>query len=409
MKEKLGRIKWKFVITIVVSLSSVFVAIKANNIYKMQAEIARNSALPMIEIDERIEENRGGTWEESSIIEISNSSGKMNNYHATVITFLDCGYFENEIAEYEEVEIPIENYYLLGIKEGGATGIIERKDSIGNYTKIEKLKEEITQFNQENENGKKIDPIVKSYMKISYLDLLNEQQELYYLLDSIDVKMIDSKLGQAKFDKYRLLTEKNFSINTNSFDELSVNDVLDNIEKILSLGDIDSIEQKISVTGEIKMSILNEPIINTIIGAFIGIIASMLGGWVVFQKQKMEQEGFAAIILKNELKYVENYLIHERSSVNLRYSRDWKQVVAKCSFLKDEEVTWIYMIYDKIYNYNYRYKLIERIGSVRKEDIDSYKKLQFDMFDTTNGYPDFKKHSEKYNEILENLHKHIKK
>lgn len=409
MKEKLGRVKWEVVITIVVSLSSVFVAIKANNIYKMQAEIAKNSALPMIEIDERIEESRGGSWEESSIIEISNLSGKMNNYHATVITFLDCGYFENETAEYEEVEIPIENYYLLGIKEGIATGIIERKDSIGNYTKIEKLKEKIIQFNKENENGKKIDPIVKSYLKISYLDLLNEQQELYYLLDLIDVKMIDSELGQAKFDKYRLLTEKTININTNSFDEVSVNDVLDNIEKILSLGDIDSIEQNISVMGEIKMGILNEPIINTVIGAFIGIIASMLGGWVVFQQQKKEQEGFAAIILKNELKYVENYLIHERSSVNLRYSHDWKQVVAKCSFLKDEEVEWIYMIYDKIYNFNYRYKLKERTGSVRKEDIDSYKKLQCDMFDTTNGYPDFKKYSEKYNELLENLHKHIKK
>lgn len=407
MKEKLGRIKWEVIITIVVSLSSVFVAIKANNIYKLQAEIARNSALPMIEIDERIEESRGGGWEKSSIIEISNSSGKMNNYHATVITFLDCGYFENEIAEYEEVEIPIENYYLLGIKEGVATGIIERKDSIGNYTKIEKLKEEIKQFNKENENGRKIDPIVESYLKISYLDLLNEQQELYYLLDMIDVKMIDSELGQAKFDKYQLLTEKNFSINTNNFDEVSVNEVLDNIEKILSLGDIDSIEQNRSVTGEIKMSILNEPIINTVVGAFIGIIASMFGGWVVFQQQKKEQERFAAIILQNELKYVENYLAYERSSVNLRYSHDWKQVVAKCSFLKDEEVAWIYMIYDKIYNFNYRYKLKERTGNVKKEDIDSYKKLQCDMFDTTNGYTDFKKYSEKYNELLESIHKHI--
>ncbi len=30
------------------------------------------------------------------------------------------------------------------------------------------------------------------------------------------------------------------------------------------------------------------------------------------------------------------------------------------------------------------------------------------MFDTTKGYPDFKKHSEKYNELLEDLHKYIK-
>ena len=55
MKEKLGKIKWEVAITIIVSLSSVFVAIKANNIYKMQAEIAKNSALPMIEVDEKVE------------------------------------------------------------------------------------------------------------------------------------------------------------------------------------------------------------------------------------------------------------------------------------------------------------------------------------------------------------------
>lgn len=408
MKEKFGRIKWEVVITIVVSLSSVFVAIKANDIYKMQAEIARNSALPMIEIDERVEKSSGGSWEESSIIEISNLSGKMNNYHAEVITFLVCGYFDSEMAEYENVEIPIESYYLLGIKEGVTTDIIERKDSIGNYSKIEKLKKEIIQFNSDNENGQSIDPIIRSYLKISYLDLLNEDQELYYLLDMIDVKMIDSQVGQAKFDKYKMLTEKNFSINTNRFDEVSVNDVLDNIEKILGLGDIDLVERNGNLMGEMKMNILNEPIINTIIGAFIGIIASMLGGWIVFRQEKRGQESFNATLLYNELKHIEDYLAHERSSVNLRYSNDWQHIVGKCSFLKNEEVAWIYMIYDKVYNFNYRYRLKERAGGVNKESIDSYKKLQQDMFDTTKGYPDFQKHSEKYNELLEDLHKYIK-
>lgn len=409
MKEALGKIKWEVVITIVVSLSSVFVAIKANNIYKMQAEIAKSSALPIIEIDERVEESSGGDWKESSIIEILNLSGKMNNYHAEVITFLDCGYFESETAEYENVEIPIENYYLLGIKKGVATGIIEKKDSIGNYSKIENLKEKIKQFNSENENGQSIDPVVRSYLKVSYLDLLNEKQELYYLLDMIDVKMIDAQVGKAKFDKYKILTEKNFSINTNSFDEVSVNDVLDNIEKILDLGNNDSVEQIGNVMGEMEMSILNEPIINTIIGAFIGIIASMLGGIIVFKQEKKGQESFNAMLLYNELKYIENYLAKERSSVNLRYYNDWQHIVGKCSFLKNEEVEWIYMIYDKVYNFNYRYMLKERTGGVSKESIDSYKKLQQDMFDTTKGYPDFDIYSEKYKKLLENLHKYIKR
>lgn len=71
MKERPGRIKWEIIITLIISLTSVFVAAKANNISKMQAEIARNTALPTIEIKEKIDERKGFDWEESSVIEIS--------------------------------------------------------------------------------------------------------------------------------------------------------------------------------------------------------------------------------------------------------------------------------------------------------------------------------------------------
>ena len=45
----------------------------------------------------------------------------MNNYQAEVVTFLSCGYFADEVAEYEVFDIPIENYYLLNTKESTAT------------------------------------------------------------------------------------------------------------------------------------------------------------------------------------------------------------------------------------------------------------------------------------------------
>ena len=41
--------------------------------------------------------------------------------------------------------------YLLNTKESTAAGIIERKDSIGNYAKVKKLNEAILQFNKENQ------------------------------------------------------------------------------------------------------------------------------------------------------------------------------------------------------------------------------------------------------------------
>ena len=83
--------------------------------------------------------------------------------------------------------------------------------------------------------------------------------------------------------------------------------------------------------------------------------------------------------------------------------------MANCSFLKEEEVEWIYTIYDEVYNYNYRYRLKEEQSvSFAKEDIHLYKELQQEMFDTSNGYPDLKKHSEKYEKMIKNLQKCMK-
>lgn len=409
MKEKWGRIKWEIVITFVISLTSIFVAIKANNISKMQAEIARNSALPMIEVEEKIKESSDIGWEESSVIEISNLSGKMNNYQADVVTFLSCGYFASETAEYKTVDVPIENYYLLNVKEGTVTGIIERKDSIGNYAKVKKLKEVILQFNRENQEGKSIDAQLQSYLKISYLDLLNEKQVLYYSLDTIDAKVIDSDLGEMQFDKYNRLTADDFCINTNRFDEVSVEEVLDTIDEILSLGNVDLVNKEIDVLEESKMNVLNEPIINTIIGAVIGFVASVFGGWIVYRREKRSQESFAASVLYNDLKSIERYLAYERSSVNLRYTEDWQRIVAECPFFNVEDIEWIYQIYDEVYNYNYHYRCKEQSGmAVRKEDICSYTKLKNKMFDTTKGYPDFKKYSEEYDMVIKRLQKHKK-
>ena len=88
MKEKISKIKWEVLITVIISFTSVFVAVKANNISKMQTLIAKNSALPTIEVNEKVVENTWFPGGETSIIEISNLSGKLNNYASDVVSFL---------------------------------------------------------------------------------------------------------------------------------------------------------------------------------------------------------------------------------------------------------------------------------------------------------------------------------
>lgn len=148
--------------------------------------------------------------------------------------------------------------------------------------------------------------------------------------------------------------------------------------------------------------------ITTIIGAIIGMFATLYGGQRAYLREKRSQESFSSAILYNDLKSIERYLAFERSSVNLRYSDDWQHMVANCSFLRKEEIEIIYIIYDEAYNFNYRYKLEEKMGIVIKEDIDSYRKLQREMFDTSKGYIDFKKNSEKYEKLIKDLQQHMK-
>lgn len=75
--------KWEVLITVIISITSIFLATKANEMTKVQTEVARNSSLPNIQVVE--EEECEGTYD--SVIEISNLEGKINNYSSRIVTF----------------------------------------------------------------------------------------------------------------------------------------------------------------------------------------------------------------------------------------------------------------------------------------------------------------------------------
>ena len=316
---------------------------------------------------------------------------------------MTCGYFASDTADYVVVDIPIVNYYLVNIREGATTGLIETKTSAGNYNKIKNLQAAIRKFNNENENGQSIDTYIQTYLKISYTDLLNEKQTSYYLLDPTSEKMIDSEVGQTQFESYNTLATENLCINTNRVDEVSVNEMIEIIEEIACLGELNPPNQDMGTSEESKMKILNEPIFTTLIGAVIGLFGTILGGWLANRNANRQQTKFAASVLYNDLMSIERYLINERSSVNLRYSDNWQNLVADCSFLRNEDLELLYLIYDEVYNFNYLYKCKEKVGAVRKEDIHSYITLKQIMFDTSKGHPDAEKHSAKYEKLIQLL------
>ena len=126
--------------------------------------------------------------------------------------------------------------------------------------------------------------------------------------------------------------------------------------------------------------------LSTIVGSVIGIVGSLLGGWAAYWLEKRSQKRFAATILYNDLKSIERYLEQESGLVNLRYSENWQDMVANCSFLTDDKVKIIYEIYDEVYNFNYKYQLKEKEANFKKEDIDSYEKIKNIMFGASTDY-----------------------
>lgn len=400
MNNNGSKIKWELIATLVISVSSVFVAIKANTISNIQAEIARNTALPVIEVTERVEDAEGFEWDKHSVIEIKNLSGKMNNYQSEVISFLHSGYFNKTSQSYETVDVPMMGYYFFGIKERTTSGVVEKKYTADNFSRFLDLRQSAQLYNDEKDSIVDLNIQIVTYLRIRYLDLLSQEQEEYYLVNSTVASLIDSAEGREVFSKYNNFLASGLYINPNRAEDFTAEKTIAKIKEVQNY-DVTGFQRSTKQeSGRYKMASWFS-VIATIVGAIIGAVATLLGVGLTQKHEYMRREKYSATILLNDLASIERYLSHERSSVNIRYSDTWQRSVASCHFLTDDDVKWIYDFYDEAYNYNYIYKAKEHQGiPFKKEDIASYGKMQRAMFDVLKGYPDFTKHSEKYEALI---------
>ena len=187
----------------------------------------------------------------------------------------------------------------------------------------------------------------------------------------------------------------NEGIDPNREEEIDIQGLINKIYEVSNLN-IEKVVEKNEIQNKGMIAAMTE-----IIGVFLAsILAHVL--WIVQERRRnKESKSHAASILYYDLKSIEGYLVGERSSVNLRYSSEWQQMVAGCSFLKDEQIKELYNIYDEVYNYNYFYKLKEdKKEAVIKEDIPQYKALK-------NVFVNESEDNTKYAEILKELRVHI--
>ncbi len=392
-------IKWEVIITIIISITGLYISYKANEMTKIQTELARSSSLPNIQV-ERIEvkdDKTGNSYE--TVIEITNLEGKINNYSSRIVTFLSCNYLDEDLNYYSE-EVPIFNYYILGGKSGKKTGLLEQRTTLGNFNTIKQLQNGVIEYNRAS--GESLSLKINTYLQIVYKDLLNDEQSIYYSIDEFNIEVIDDEDGKKKFDKYDELAKYNYGINPNRESIIQVEELISNIYMISEVDYEGNIEKdKIKKIGEFEGM---TEIIAVVIGA---ILAYWFG--LRQEKKKVEiEKSHAASILYYDLKSIEFYLTKERSLVNIRYTADWQSIVAKCFFLSRQQISCIYEIYDKTYNYNCIYSHKEKQGKkVIKEKMPQFNELKKVLFDTSKGYIDVNTYSLIYKEMLVSLDNNI--
>lgn len=384
--------KWEVLITIIISITSVFLAFKANEMTRTQTEVIRNSSLPNIQVVEKNITNEETDEACDSIIEISNLEGRCSNYSSSIVTFLEGSYLD-EHNNFFTVKIPVFNYYIISSKSGKNIGILEEKRSIGNKKKIEKLLKKVHDYNIGREDSLYAE--ITSYLYVSYTDVLGEEQKIYYKTDIFNTVVIDEKVGEQQFSIYNKLNGLNEGIDFNSNENVDVQKL---INKIYIISNIQN-EENIIEGKDMQMKGIIDGM-SEIIGVFLAVFLAYVLWRIQEKKKDKENNSHAAAILYYDLKSIETYLKNEKNSVNIRYSFEWQKMLANCSFLKGEQVKEIYMIYDEIYNYNYLYDIEEKHGSVQKDSIPQYKELMEIFLNDS-------KDNEQYKKILEELKRHM--
>lgn len=194
-----------FLIPLVVGISSVMVAVNANKIYETQALIAKSAEAPTIDIQEKC-------YESKHEIEIYFLDGKFENPQIEIVTFLKCDTgtaLDTGWTVLEEFEFPIVNYYTSYDSPDNKYGLIATIINDHSYTSYNNLQNNLKKYYDERET-QTLSTTIQSYLKINYQNLLEEQEEVYYKVDSREnpsVVKINNNLGKDAFKRHKKMVK----------------------------------------------------------------------------------------------------------------------------------------------------------------------------------------------------------
>ena len=213
--------RWDFVkdifVPIAVCACAAYIAVQANRIANLQAMIAKNAERPTIEVTEHsFLDNFESEMEDS--IEITILDGKYSNYQSEIITFLICEYdnFDenSQHVPFKSVGVPVLNYFDTHVRSQSLYGKVETIYTLENTSTIRSLRASAKGKYEEISN-RTFSTSVESYLRITYKNLLDEPEVVYYLLDGNStgpVARLNEEYGEARFKEWNDLTQDHIQI-----------------------------------------------------------------------------------------------------------------------------------------------------------------------------------------------------
>lgn len=220
-------------IPLAVGISSYCVNVTGNKIAETQMLIAKNSYAPVIDIKTYIDEK------DNKSITVSILDGRADNLNWEIVTFLDLifeDYSYIGAPTSDVVQIPMEKYYPYFTASPKINGQTVKWDSASNYMKICELQNDI-----ENTDVQ-ITTRVHSYIRGTYLNILNEEESVYYsitdylrLHENLYIALMSQKDGEDIFKQYEAMCEKDLCLEPWSNDTLTVVKAFQILSKIRRL------------------------------------------------------------------------------------------------------------------------------------------------------------------------------
>ncbi|MHA4067896.1 hypothetical protein ACX16W_22930 [Bacillus cereus] len=212
LRDKDIRDSFIALMSVVIAGVSLYVAWQAKEIANRQIETAKAEKSPLIYIDMTYDKDDKGTFIGTNLV-VSNEGGGLREFDVDLVTVLELKISDFSKDEVERtLEIPINNYYDIGGKYNASQKRLATYDNVslkeGNNAKITRViresSEKIDSLNEEKEKetGKAFligGPELKTYVKVWYKDIYNENYTQYYSVDNFGATQIKDTKGKEEF------------------------------------------------------------------------------------------------------------------------------------------------------------------------------------------------------------------